>query len=82
MYLRYTRARHAREMLIQFYIAGVGMCPGRFLAKEAIISTCSLLVDKYDVEILNDSLDMDPWRFGLSMGRPRSKIAVRIRKRE
>ncbi|KAI1413211.1 cytochrome P450 [Hypoxylon sp. FL1857] len=63
------------------YGAGVGMCPGRFLAKDVIISTCALLASEYDVEILTETLDMDPWRFGLSVGRPRSPIAARIRKR-
>ncbi|KAI0384469.1 hypothetical protein F5Y04DRAFT_277845 [Hypomontagnella monticulosa] len=64
------------------YGAGIGMCPGRFLAKEAIISTCSLLVREYNIEILSASLDMDPWRFGLSMARLRSPIYARIKKRE
>lgn len=62
-------------------IAGNGMCPGRFLARDAIISTCALLVERYDIEIITESLDMDPWRFGLSVGRPRSPIAARIRRR-
>ncbi|KAI0837147.1 Pfs, NACHT and ankyrin domain protein [Hypoxylon sp. FL0890] len=63
------------------YGAGVGMCPGRFLAKDVIISTCALLVSEYEVEIFTESVDMDPWRFGLGVGRPRSPIAARIRKR-
>ncbi|KAI1078088.1 cytochrome P450 [Whalleya microplaca] len=63
------------------YGAGVGMCPGRFLSKDVIISTCALLVSEYDIETLTESLDMDPWRFGLSLGRPRSAVAARIRKR-
>ncbi|KAI2471074.1 Pfs, NACHT and ankyrin domain protein [Annulohypoxylon bovei var. microspora] len=63
------------------YGAGAGMCPGRFLAKDAIISTCALLVEQFDIEITTESPDMDPWRFGLSVGQPGSAIAARIRKK-
>ncbi|TAQ84954.1 hypothetical protein B7494_g6726 [Chlorociboria aeruginascens] len=43
------------------YGGGPSICPGRFLAKNAVFFTCALLVTEFDIEPLNDSFEIDPW---------------------
>lgn len=57
------------------------MCPGRFLAKTVVLSTCALLASRFDVEILVDSVERDKLRFGLGVARPKACIPARIRRR-
>lgn len=62
--------------------AGPHQCPGRLLAKDAIMSTCLMLVRDYDIEVDTDKLDVDNiWRVGLGLARPRNPIVARIRRK-
>lgn len=60
---------------------GHSICPGRFLARTAIIFTCALFVSDFDSELLTDSLGLDSWKFGLSVGRPKRALPFRIRRK-
>ncbi|RYC57754.1 hypothetical protein CHU98_g8454 [Xylaria longipes] len=53
---------------------GPSACPGRFLAKTVIMSTCVLLVSKFDVDVLTHSLRFSPMRFGLGVAKVESPI--------
>ncbi|KAI0100867.1 cytochrome P450 [Nemania sp. FL0031] len=63
------------------YGGGSSICPGRLVAKSLIMSTCALIVNEFDFEILPHSLELDPKRFGFGMARPRLPIALRIKRR-
>ncbi|KAK0616091.1 cytochrome P450 [Bombardia bombarda] len=63
------------------YGGGPSICPGRFLAKNVMFFTCALLVSEFDIEPLTERLELDPWRFGLGVGRPKYPVPVRVRKR-
>jgi hypothetical protein len=62
-------------------LGGHSICPGRFLAKRAIVFTCALLARDYDIEMLSDRLEMDNWRFGLGVGSIKHALPFRIRRR-
>ncbi|KAI8960636.1 cytochrome P450 [Daldinia sp. FL1419] len=64
------------------YGGGYSVCPGRHLAKFAIIYACAVLVNEFDIEFLTDKLEFDSWRFGLGMQVPKNDIPFRIRKRQ
>ncbi|KAI0014560.1 cytochrome P450 [Xylariomycetidae sp. FL0641] len=63
------------------YGGGRLMCPGRFLAKNAIILACATLVKDFDVELLTDDIKLESRSFGLGSETPRSPVPFRIRKR-
>ncbi|KAI1737522.1 cytochrome P450 [Xylaria scruposa] len=60
---------------------GPSACPGRFLAKTVIMSTCALLVSKFDVDVLTESFQFSPMRFGLGVAKVEGPIRIRIRQR-
>ncbi|KAI1430610.1 cytochrome P450 [Xylaria sp. CBS 124048] len=60
---------------------GPSACPGRFLAKTIIMATCVRLVTRFDVEMLSDSLQFEPMRFGLGVAKAKGPIPARIRPR-
>ncbi|KAF2837384.1 cytochrome P450 [Patellaria atrata CBS 101060] len=63
------------------YGGGHKQCPGRFLAKAVVISTCILLSQRFDIEMLTESMEMSPWKFGLGVLRPKTELPFRIRRR-
>ncbi|KAF2811372.1 cytochrome P450 [Mytilinidion resinicola] len=63
------------------YGGGHAICPGRFLAKTVIILVIALMAERFDVEILNKSVDMDMGKLGLGVLRPNKAIGFRIRRR-
>ncbi|KAI1484554.1 Pfs, NACHT and ankyrin domain protein [Biscogniauxia mediterranea] len=64
------------------YGGGYSICPGRFLAKSAILFTCAHLATEFDIELMIDSIETTSWRFGLGVARPEHSIPFRIRKRK
>jgi hypothetical protein len=63
------------------YLGGHAICPGRFLAKNAIILSAALIADRYDMELLEDLPKVSPAKFGLGSLKPGAAIPFRIRKR-
>ncbi|GAP87288.1 putative NACHT and Ankyrin domain protein [Rosellinia necatrix] len=65
------------------YGGGPAICPGRFLAKNIILLTCALLISEFDFELVGDVEmgELDDWRYGLGVVRPKNEIPVRIRRR-
>ncbi|KAF2490621.1 cytochrome P450 [Lophium mytilinum] len=63
------------------YGGGNAICPGRFLAKNIIILGIALMADRFDLEIMNKSVDMDMGKLGLGVLRPNKTIPFRVRRR-
>ncbi|KAI1266395.1 cytochrome P450 [Xylariaceae sp. FL1019] len=61
---------------------GPSMCPGRFLAKAIVMSTCALLVSRFDIEVLASSIETSPLRFGLGVSKPARPIGARVKARQ
>ncbi|PSN67991.1 cytochrome P450 [Corynespora cassiicola Philippines] len=64
------------------YGGGYKKCPGRFLAKSAIMMTCALIAETFDLEIPANDVKTSPWKFGMGILRPKNAIPFRIRKRK
>ncbi|CAD6447907.1 65795566-4059-423b-9ce8-6320b22c028f [Sclerotinia trifoliorum] len=63
------------------YGGGYSTCPGRFLAKSVILTTCAILARDYDIEMLSGNIEMSTWRFGLGVRGLKHSLPFRIRKR-
>ncbi len=64
------------------YGGGVSMCPGRFLAHEEVKLFVAMLLDRYEVELLDDRLpSLDQRRAGLGILPPLSDVAFRYRRK-
>lgn len=64
------------------FAGGYKKCPGRFLAKSAIMMTCALIAETFDLEIPANDVKASPWKFGMGILRPKNAIPFRIRKRK
>ncbi|TGJ80538.1 hypothetical protein E0Z10_g8215 [Xylaria hypoxylon] len=62
------------------YGGGHLMCPGRFLAKNAIIFTFAMLLKDYDVELLTKSVVTSSRSFGIGTEQPRDPVPFRLRR--
>ncbi|KAI1298852.1 cytochrome P450 [Xylaria venustula] len=62
------------------YGGGQLMCPGRFLAKHAIILTCAILLRDHDLELLTESIATSSRNFGIGTEQPRDPVPFRLRK--
>ena len=62
-------------------IGGNAICPGRLLAKRVTLYTIALMVEKYDIELLDDSIEMGSLKFGMGADKPKRPIPFRIRVR-
>ena len=58
------------------------MCPGRFIAKAFMVFSASLLASEYEVELHDDRLEIDRYRYGMGVDNVGKPIPFRIRKRE
>jgi cytochrome P450 len=64
------------------YGGGVSMCPGRFLANSEILQFISLLLDRFEMELLDTELPgLDQSRAGLGILPPLRDIRFRYRNR-
>ncbi|KAI1074873.1 cytochrome P450 [Whalleya microplaca] len=63
------------------YGGGYSICPGRYLAKTAMLFTCALLASEFDVDCLTDRIELDNWRFGLGAQVPKNPLPFRIKRR-
>lgn len=57
------------------------MCPGRFFSKHVMTITSSLLAQKFDIEILSDSIEWSTQRYGIGAQIFKEKLPFRIRRR-
>ncbi|KAI2626821.1 cytochrome P450 [Xylaria nigripes] len=66
------------------YGGGPAICPGRFLAKYVIMFTCAMLISEFDIEPVGEPnmAELDDWRYGMGVVRPKNMVPVRIRRRE
>jgi hypothetical protein len=60
---------------------GHAICPGRFLAKSAILVACALMVENFDMEMATGEIEMSYAKFGLGTLRPKNPIPFRLRRR-
>ncbi|KAF2022235.1 Pfs, NACHT and ankyrin domain protein [Aaosphaeria arxii CBS 175.79] len=60
---------------------GHAMCPGRFLAKNAIIAMSAAMASMFDMEIMTDSVDTSSGKFGLGTSSPKKAVPFRLRRR-
>ncbi|RYP60716.1 hypothetical protein DL770_009939 [Monosporascus sp. CRB-9-2] len=63
------------------YGGGHLICPGRFLAKNAIIFTCVLLLGEFDIELLSDVGELCSSNFGIGTEEPKHPVKFRIRRK-
>ncbi|KAK9775308.1 putative Cytochrome P450 [Seiridium cardinale] len=63
------------------YGGGYSICPGRHLAKNALLLTSAVLVTEFDIEFLDDALVPDRWRFGLGLVGLKNRLPFRIKQR-
>ncbi|KAI0153287.1 cytochrome P450 [Xylariaceae sp. FL1272] len=65
------------------YGGGSAICPGRFLAKFVIMYSCAMIVQQFDFQVTNtvDLTNLDDWRYGLGIVRPKSPMSVLLRRR-
>ncbi|KAI0002659.1 cytochrome P450 [Xylariaceae sp. FL0662B] len=56
------------------YGGGHLACPGRFLAKHAIIFTCAILCRDFDAELLTDSIETSASNFGIGTEDPKDPV--------
>ncbi|KAF4637495.1 hypothetical protein G7Y89_g600 [Cudoniella acicularis] len=66
------------------YGGGSRICPGRHIAKRAVLSATATITKIFDIEILasDEDMAMDGSGYGFGMQRPIGKIPFRIRKRQ
>lgn len=60
---------------------GHAICPGRFLAKTAIILSGALIADRYDIELLAPLPPMSSAKFGLGTQKPGDAMPFRVCRR-
>ncbi|CAH0040783.1 unnamed protein product [Clonostachys rhizophaga] len=63
------------------YGGGHSICPGRVLAKSAVLFVSVLLARDYDIEPLVERIETTNWRCGLGAEQIKHAIPFRIRKR-
>ncbi|KAI0547068.1 cytochrome P450 [Xylaria curta] len=65
------------------YGGGPAICPGRFLTRYVVMFLCAALVSEFDIEPIGQPniQELDLWRYGLGVLRPKSPVPVRIRRR-
>lgn len=61
---------------------GGGICLGRFLAKNSILSTLAYMILELDIEPLVDEMVVNEWRYGLGVNQPRHVTPFRFKKRQ
>jgi len=69
------------EAMANVMTGGHAICPGRFLAKSAILLACALMVENFDMEILTGDIEMSYAKFGLGTLRPKNPIPFKLRRR-
>lgn len=57
------------------------MCPGRFLAKNAILFACALLIEDFEVELCTETIEFGTARYGLGTEEPNKAVPFRIRRK-
>lgn len=63
------------------YGGGHSMCPGRFFSKHVMTITSSLIAQRFDIEILCDSIEWWSRRYGIGAQIFGNKLPFRIRRR-
>ncbi|KAI5861022.1 cytochrome P450 [Durotheca rogersii] len=63
------------------YGGGHLVCPGRFLAKSAIMFTCVLFLREFEVELLSEVGELCSSNFGIGTEEPKRPVKFRIRRR-
>lgn len=69
------------EVMTDVTTGGHAICPGRFLAKSAILLACAIMVENFDMEILAGDIEMSYAKFGLGTLRPKNPIPFKLRRR-
>ena len=80
-----TKAKFIGSGLADSFIPwGVGerVCPGRGIARRAIVAVVAIMVERFDMEILSTDFELNPAFYGLGTQRPLRRIPFRIRKRK
>lgn len=69
------------DELTNFFTGGHLMCPGRFLAKNAILFACALLTRDFEIELCTDKIEFGSARYGLGTEEPNKHVPFRIRRK-
>lgn len=61
---------------------GQFICPGRFIARSAMILTCALLTREFEMEVLNRDIEFSSSTYGFGTEQPKHAVQVRLRRRQ